>query len=120
MKSLTAIIVDDERLSRRELALLLSEFPPITVTGEAASVAEAAELLTRLRPDLVFLDVQLGGETGFGLLERIVPPAQAIFVTAHNEHSLPALRDYGLPILVKPVNPKRLRQTLEPYLAGPA
>jgi len=116
MRPLTAIIVDDERLSRRELRRLLEEFPAIEVAGEAASVAEAAGLIGRCHPDLVFLDVQLGGETGFGLLEQIAAPTQVLFVTAHNEQSLPALRDRGLPILVKPVNPKRLRKTLEPYL----
>jgi two-component system LytT family response regulator len=119
MKQLTAIIVDDERISRRELRRLLEEFPAIEVVGEAASVADAEDLIRRLRPGLVFLDLQLGGETGFELLERIAGPVQVLFVTAHNERSLPALRKHGLPILAKPVNPKQLRKTLAPYLEPP-
>ena len=89
------------------------------MVGEAGSVAEAADLIERFHPGLVFLDVQLGGETGFELLDRIASPSQILFVTAHNERSLPALREHGLPILVKPINPIRLRKTLEPYLATP-
>jgi two-component system LytT family response regulator len=110
----SAVIVDDEPLSRRELRRLLAEFAEIEVVGEAASVAEAAELIERRRPALVFLDVQLGGETGLELLDRIGAPSQVLLVTAFTDQSLATL---GLPVLVKPVSPKRLRRTLEPYLA---
>lgn len=116
MTPLRAVIVDDEPLSRRELRRLLSEFPAIEVVGEAATVAGAAELIGRSRPALVFLDIQLGGETGLELLDRITVPAQVLLVTAYTERDLASVQARGLPVLVKPVNPRRLRKTLDPYL----
>ncbi len=116
MKPLTALIVDDERLSRVEFRRLLQEFPIIEIAGEAATVAEARDLFERFHPDLVFLDVQLGGESGFEFLAPTTARAHVLLVTAHDERSLPALRELGLPILLKPVNPKRLADALKPYL----
>jgi two-component system LytT family response regulator len=86
------------------------------IAGEASSVAEAVDLIERLHPDLILLDVQLGGETGFELLDRTRISSDVIFVTAYDEQSLPALQDKNGPILVKPVNPKRLQKILEPYM----
>ncbi len=107
-----ALIVDDERLARRELAYLLQAHPEIEVVGEAGSLGEAARLVEALQPDLVFLDVQLGGETGFDLYERVRLEADVVFVTAHDEFSLRAFEVNALDYLMKPVDPSRLSRTV--------
>jgi two-component system LytT family response regulator len=116
MKSHSALIVDDERLARRELAYLLRQHPEIEIAGEAASVAQAVEAIQRLHPDLVFLDIQMPGESGFELFERTRLTSRVIFVTAHDEFALRAFEVNALDYLMKPVKPQRLRQTVERFL----
>ena len=115
-----AVIVDDERLARRELAFLLQSHPEIAVAGEAGSVPEAVALLEAVRPDLIFLDVQMPRENGFELFERTRVTAGVIFVTAHDEFAVRAFEVNALDYLMKPVNPLRLRQAIERFLGcGP-
>lgn len=116
MSRARTVIVDDERLARRELAFLLQAHPEIEVVGEAASAREAAVLLERLRPDLLFLDIQMPRETGFELFERTRVTAEVIFVTAHDEFALRAFEVNALDYLMKPVHPRRLRQAVERFL----
>jgi len=78
------LIVDDEKYARRDLRELLSEFPIIQVIGEAKSIQTAVELIEQLKPDLIFLDIQFPGETGFDLFEKISIHAKVIFVTAYD------------------------------------
>ncbi len=106
-----ALIVDDERLARRELSFLLQNHPEIEVVGEAGSVKEAAQAVERLRPDLIFLDIQMPRENGFELFERTPVAAAVIFVTAHDEFALRAFEVNALDYLMKPVNPRRARIT---------
>ncbi len=120
MSSHRALIVDDERLARRELRYLLGEYPDVEVIGEAGSVGEAAELITKLRPDLLFLDVRMGGETGFDLFERVRIDARVVFVTAYDEFAVRAFEVNALDYLVKPVNPQRLTQTIARAFATPS
>jgi two-component system, LytTR family, response regulator len=108
-----ALIVDDERLARRELRYLLQAHPQVEVVAEAGSVTAAADAVERHQPDLVFLDVQMPGETGFDLFERTALAAHVIFVTAHDEFAVRAFEVNALDYLMKPVNPVRLRQALE-------
>jgi two-component system LytT family response regulator len=117
MKQHTALIVDDERIARRELAYLLRDHSEIEVAGEAASVDEALEALARLRPTLVFLDVQMPGASGFELFERANVEAHVIFVTAYDEFALHAFEVNALDYLLKPVRPQRLNQAIERYLS---
>lgn len=112
MKTRRALIVDDERLARRELRYLLENHPEIEVIGDAATITEAVEAIGRHDPDLVFLDVQMPGETGFDLFERTRLDADVIFVTAHDEFALRAFEVNALDYLMKPVNPQRLRQAI--------
>lgn len=107
------IIVDDERLARREMRRLLSEFDEIVVAGEAENLTEAALLIEREKPQIVFLDVQLQNENGFELLERTGVNFKVIFVTAFDEYAIRAFEINALDYLLKPVNPERLAKAIE-------
>ncbi|MEM6327098.1 MAG: LytTR family DNA-binding domain-containing protein [Bacteroidota bacterium] len=116
--TLRAVLVDDERLARVELRRLLASHPEVEVIGEAADAPAARDLLASLTeagtpPDVLFLDVQMPGETGFDLLASLdaVPPA-VVFVTAYDEHALRAFEVSALDYLVKPVAPARLASAL--------
>jgi two-component system, LytTR family, response regulator len=118
--ALQAIIVDDERLARRELAGLLRAHPEIAVAGEAASVDEAAQLVRRVDPDIVFLDIQMPKRSGFELLEAADVRGQIVFVTAHDVHALRAFEVNALDYLLKPVHPARLDLAIRRLLAAAA
>jgi two-component system LytT family response regulator len=108
-----AIIVDDERLARKDMNSLLAEFKNIEVVGEADSVATAAKLIKEKEPDIVFLDIQMPGESGFDLLEKTDVQAKVIFVTAFDEHAIRAFEVDAVDYLMKPVSPERLRKAIE-------
>jgi two-component system LytT family response regulator len=110
------VIVDDERLARRELSFLLQKHPEIELAGEAASVKEAVQVLESLHPDLLFLDIQMPRENGFDLFERTSVTTEVIFVTAHDEFAVRAFEVNALDYLMKPVNPLRLGQAIERFL----
>lgn len=104
-----AILVDDERLARSELRRLLAPFSEIEVAGEAANAKQARSLMQELRPELLFLDVQMPGESGMELLESLDPPApHVIFTTAYDEFAVKAFEMNAVDYLLKPVDPARL------------
>ena len=107
-----AIIIDDERLARNELKKLLSEFPDIEVVGEAANAAEGIEKIESLSPDLIFLDIQMPGKTGFDMLMELERAPHVIFTTAYDEFALKAFEVNALDYLMKPVEPKRLADAI--------
>jgi two-component system LytT family response regulator len=107
-----AIIIDDERLARNELKKLLQEFPEVEVIGEAANANEGIDKIESLSPDLIFLDIQMPGKTGFDMLTEIERAPHVIFVTAYDEHALKAFEVNALDYLMKPVEPKRLADAL--------
>src|ERR1044072_9233129 len=113
MDRFTAILVDDERLARKELRTMLAEHEIIDVIGDAETVAQAAALVQPRNPDVLFLDIQLPGETGFDLLEKITPPCKIIFVTAFDSYAIRAFEVNALDYLLKPINPARLAQAIE-------
>lgn len=116
-----ALLVDDERLARSELRRLLAVFPEIELVGEAANAAQAREQLAALKPDLVFLDVQMPGETGMALLESLEPPVpHVIFTTAYDEFAVKAFELNALDYLLKPVDPARLAGAVEKLRAKAA
>jgi len=110
----TAIVVDDERLARRELKQLLEEAHShqLQVVGEAATVQEAAALARLHDPDVVFLDVHLAGESGFDLLPLLDRTVTVVFVTAFDRYAIRAFEVNALDYLLKPVAPQRLATTL--------
>jgi len=120
MKTLKAIIVDDERLARVNLRKLLESHPQIEIVGEAASCSTAMELIRLHKPGLVFLDIQLNGETGFDLLEMTDNSIEIIFVTAYDEYAIRAFEVNAADYLLKPVNPERLKNSLERILTSKA
>ena len=109
------LIVDDEPLARRGLELRLARHPDIQIVGEAGNGREAFHAISALRPDLMFLDVQMPGVDGFGLL-RAVPVSMlplTVFVTAFDQYALAAFAASALDYLLKPVEDARLDQAVE-------
>jgi two-component system LytT family response regulator len=115
-----AVIVDDERLARNKLRSLLAPHPQIRLVGEADSVDSAIETIERTRPDVVFLDIQMPGKSGFELVNRISLPLKIIFVTAFDEYAIRAFEVNALDYLLKPVNPERLAKAIGRIAAPPA
>ena len=115
-----AVIVDDERLARRELRTLLEEAHAehVHIVGEAASVADAARLVQATDADVVFLDIQLAGETGMDLLPLLGADVEVVFVTAYDEYTLRAFEVNALDYLLKPVAPERLAVTVNRLAAA--
>lgn len=109
-----ALIIDDERLARNELRRLLGAFADLSVAGEAANAKQAREQLAALQPDLLFLDVQMPGESGMELLASLEPPVpHVIFTTAFDEFAVKAFELNALDYLLKPVDPVRLTTAME-------
>lgn len=108
-----ALIIDDERLARKEVISLLSDHKEIEVIGEAVNADDAYEKIHQLKPDLLFLDIQMPGKSGFELLEMLDAVPQVIFVTAYDQYAIKAFEVNALDYLLKPVEPERLRESLE-------
>ncbi len=112
MATIKTIIIDDERLARSELRKMLQDFSDIEVIDEAANVDEGIEKIETLHPDLIFLDIQMPGKTGFDLLEQLEKAPHVIFTTAYDEYALKAFEVNALDYLLKPVEPKRLTDAI--------
>lgn len=107
------LIVDDERLARKEMRRLLDEFDEISIVSEAENLSEAVEIIENEKPQIVFLDIQLSNENGFDLLEKTEQNFNLIFVTAFDAYAIRAFEVNALDYLLKPVNPERLAKALE-------
>lgn len=110
------LIVDDERLARKELINLLSSYPEIEIIGECANAEEALEAIKSNNPDLVFLDVQMPGMNGFELLKKLDDVPQVIFVTAFDEYAMKAFEVNAIDYLLKPVETHRLTEAIQKLL----
>lgn len=108
-----ALLVDDERLARKELRSMLSEHSTIEVVGEAENVEQAIKLIAAQQPQVIFLDIQMPGESGFALLEKIEANFKVIFVTAFDAYAIRAFEVNALDYLLKPINPDRLAHAIE-------
>src|ERR1700704_250033 len=108
-----AIIIDDERLARSELKKLLTDYPEIEIIAEAANASEGIEKIENLNPDLIFLDIQMPGKTGFDLLAELDRAPHVIFTTAYDEYALKAFEVNALDYLLKPIEPKRLSDAIQ-------
>jgi two-component system LytT family response regulator len=116
-----ALIIDDERLARAEVRRLLDDFGWVKVVGEAENVEQALELIQAQQPELLFLDVQMPGKSGFDLLEEIrgeMP--RVIFTTAYDEFALRAFEVNALDYLMKPITPERFAAALTRIREEPA
>jgi len=110
---ITAIIIDDERLARNELKKLLEQHPEIQIIDEASGVDEGVEKIELARPDLIFLDIQMPGKTGFDLLGELEKAPKVIFTTAFDEFALKAFEVNALDYLLKPIDPSILRDAIQ-------
>ena len=108
-----AIIIDDERLARTELRKLLQDFPEIEIVDEASNADEGIQKIENHNPDLIFLDIQMPGKTGFDMLSELDHAPQVIFTTAYDEYALKAFEVNALDYLLKPVEPRRLADAVE-------
>ncbi|MFN4313072.1 MAG: LytR/AlgR family response regulator transcription factor [Chitinophagaceae bacterium] len=113
-----AIIIDDERLARAELRKLLQEFPEVEIIDEAANADEGIAKIDSQQPDLIFLDIQMPGKTGFDMLSQLEKAPQVIFTTAYDEYALRAFEVNALDYLLKPVEPKRLADAIHKLQTG--
>ena len=116
MAALRAMVVDDEELAREELCFLLGQDPEIELVGQAADGVEALRLAGELQPDVLFLDVQMPGLTGFEVARRLIEasvPTQLVFVTAFDQYAIDAFSVNAVDYLLKPVDLARLEQTLD-------
>jgi two-component system, LytTR family, response regulator len=118
-KKYRTLIVDDEKYARKDLREQLSSFTCIDVIGEAKNIETAIEHVERLKPDLIFLDIQFPGETGFDLFEKTSIIAKVIFVTAYDEYAIRAFEVNACDYLLKPVNPVRLAMTIKRLSENP-
>jgi two-component system, LytTR family, response regulator LytT len=113
---LRAVLVDDEQLARDELGYLLGQVGGVDVIGQAGNGLEALTTIDRLQPDVVFLDVQMPGLTGFEVARRMLEqrtPSHIIFVTAYDQHAIEAFEVNAVDYLLKPVDQARLEVALE-------
>ena len=114
---LSALIVDDEKAARDELAYLLKDFPDVAVVGQGKNGVEALSLIRELKPDVVFLDVQMPGLDGFGvikkLMDRKTSPPFFVFVTAYDQYAVRAFDVNAVDYLLKPIERGRLEKALE-------
>ncbi|MFY0607941.1 MAG: response regulator transcription factor [Cyclobacteriaceae bacterium] len=106
------LIIDDERLARKELISLLEPHKKIEIVGEATDADDAFEKINQLQPDLIFLDIQMPGKSGFDLLEMLETVPKVIFTTAYDEFALKAFEVNALDYLLKPIEADRLEEAI--------
>src|SRR6202158_768273 len=110
-EELRAVLVDDEQLARDELGFLLGQAGGVAVIGQAGDGVEALTTIDRLQPDIVFLDIQMPGLTGFEVARRMIEanaPTHIIFVTGYDQHAIEAFEVNAVDYILKPVDPARL------------
>lgn len=115
MRPLTAIIIDDEKHARQGLAALLDLYcPQVLVLGDADHVDQGISLIREHKPDVVFLDIQIGEENGFQLLDKLpIINFQLIFTTAYSEFAIKAFRYHAIDYLLKPIEPQQLMAAID-------
>jgi len=114
MEKFTTILIDDEKIARTRLSRMLANFGELfRIIGEAKNGEEGLEMIQRLNPDFIFLDIQMPGKTGFELLNELEQFPIVIFCTAYEEYALQAFNTLALDYLVKPVEQDRLQLTVD-------
>ena len=108
-----ALIVDDEELARIDLRHMLADHSSIEIVGEASTIKEAKKAILELKPDVIFLDIEFPGESGFDLLDKIVESTKVVFITAFDEFAIRAFEVNACDYLLKPVSIKRLDQSIK-------
>jgi len=111
--SIKAIIVEDSRLARKELKVLLEDYPNIEIIGEAENVDDAYEMMNITFPDLLFLDINMPEKDGFALLEMLDEVPLVIFTTAYDEYAIKSFEYNAFDYLLKPIKKERLQRTID-------
>lgn len=110
---INAIIVDDERLARQELKRILEEQNKVKIVAECSNAEQAIEAIDSMKPDLVFLDIQMPGQNGFELLEDLDYTPEVMFITAYDEYAIKAFEVNALDYILKPIEEERFATSLE-------
>jgi two-component system LytT family response regulator len=113
MKTFKTLLIDDERLAREELKSLLKEYHEIEIIDEAKNGEEGIQKVKELKPDLIFLDINMPGINGFDMIKQLEEIPRVIFVTAYDEYALKAFEVNALDYILKPVDPERLREAIQ-------
>ena len=113
MKAFKTLLIDDERLAREELKSLLKEYHEIEIIDEAKNGEEGIQKIKELKPDLIFLDINMPGINGFDMIKQLEEIPRVIFVTAYDEYALKAFEVNALDYILKPVDPERLREAIQ-------
>lgn len=113
MRTIKTIIIDDERLAREELKSMLKDFSEIEIISEAKNGKEGVELINEHHPDLIFLDVNMPGLSGFELLKQLEEIPLVVFITAYDDYAMKAFEVDALDYILKPVDPERLKETIK-------
>jgi two-component system LytT family response regulator len=113
MTTLKTLLIDDERLAREELKLLLNQFDEIDIIAEAKNGEEGISKIKELKPDLIFLDISMPGINGFEMLKKLDEIPKVIFVTAYDEYAIKAFEVNALDYILKPVDPIRLNEAIQ-------
>jgi two-component system LytT family response regulator len=111
--NITCVIVDDEKLARELLQEYLLQLPNIQVLGECSKGKDAVEMIDKLKPDLIFLDVQMPGMTGFDVLEEITHDPYVIFCTAYDQYAIKAIEKNAVDYILKPLDQERFKLGVE-------
>lgn len=109
------VIVDDERLSREELKRLLKNYPDIEILAECANAQEGKKKIEELKPDMVFLDIEMPDKTGFEMLNEISAIPDVVFISAYDEYAIKAFEFQALDYLLKPIDAQRLADCIKKY-----
>lgn len=110
--AINTILIDDEHLALAELQMMLDKHPQLQVVATAANATEAIEKIKLHQPDLIFLDINMPGQSGFDLLQELEDAPQVIFVTAYDQFAIKAFEVNALDYLLKPVNAERLEEAI--------
>ncbi len=108
-----ALIIDDEPLARQRLRQLLVSYPAIHVAGEASNGEEGLALIETVKPDLLFLDIEMPLQNGFEMLRQLKQQPRVVFVTAYDQYALQAFEENAIDYLLKPIEADRLKKTIQ-------
>jgi two-component system LytT family response regulator len=111
--NITSLIVDDEQLARELLREYAEQTPELSVIGEASKGKDAVEMIDTMKPDLIFLDVQMPGMTGFDVLDEIEHDPFVIFTTAYDQYAIKAFEKNAIDYLLKPLDQERFKLAIE-------